>query len=159
MPKALGTVPDSAAEIQDPTVTEILGINDHFLHGVHAAAGEGGPAGLQEVRGIGVSRGTARGRARVLTNSTDLHRVNPGEILVCEATSPNWTPAFGKIAACVCDSGGMLSHAAVVGREYGIPTVVAVGIGTLVIRDGDEVEVDGADGVVTILDRAAAVAT
>lgn len=154
MPKALGTVPDTAAEIKDPTVTEILGINDHFLHGVHAAAGDGGAAGMQEVRGIGASRGTARGTARVLTNSTDLHRVRPGEILVCEATSPNWTPAFGKIAACVCDSGGMLSHAAVVGREYGIPTVVAVGIGTLVIRDGDEVAVDGATGAVTVLSRA-----
>jgi phosphohistidine swiveling domain-containing protein len=154
MPKALGTVPDTAAEIKDPTVTEILGVNDHFLHGVHAAAGEGGASGIEEVRGIGVSRGVARGVARVLTNSTELHRVAPGEVLICEATSPNWTPAFGKIAACVCDSGGMLSHAAVVGREYGIPTVVAVGIGTLVVRDGDEVEVDGAAGIVTVVHRA-----
>lgn len=155
MPKALGTVPDSAAEIKDPTVTEILGINDHFLHGVHQVAGSGG-AEMTEVRGIGASKGTARGTARVLTNSSELHRVLPGEILVCEATSPNWTPAFGKVAACVCDSGGMLSHAAVVGREYGIPTVVAVGIGTLVIGDGDEIEVDGASGAVTVLSRAGA---
>lgn len=159
MPKALGTVPDTAAEIQDPTVTEILGINDHFLHGVHHLAGNGGGAGpLEEIRGIAASRGRARGTARVLTNSDELHRVLPGEILVCEATSPNWTPAFGKVAACVCDSGGLLSHAAVVGREYGIPTIVAVGIGTAVIGDGDEIEVDGHTGTVTILSRSGAAA-
>ena len=78
----------------------------------------------------------------------------PGDVLVCESTSPNWTPAFGKIAACVCDGGGTLSHAAIVGREYGIPTVTAVAIATVTIRDGDEIEVDGTRGIVTILKRA-----
>ena len=75
---------------------------------------------------------------------------------MCESTSPNWTPAFGKIAAAVCDGGGMLSHAAIVGREYGVPTVTAVGVATLAIGDGDEIEVDGTNGKVTILKRAAA---
>jgi pyruvate,water dikinase len=91
----------------------------------------------------------------VLQSSDELHRLAPGEILVCESTSPNWTPAFGKIAAAVCDGGGMLSHAAIVGREYGVPTVTAAGVATLAIGDGDEIEVDGTNGKVTILKRAA----
>jgi PEP-utilizing family enzyme len=69
-------------------------------------------------------------------------------------TSPNWTPAFAKIAACVCDGGGTLSHAAIVGREYSVPTVTATGLATVVIADGDEVEVDGTTGWVTVLQRA-----
>ena len=63
-------------------------------------------------------------------------------------------PAFAKIAACVCDGGGTLSHAAIVGREYGVPTVTAVGLATMVIADGDEVEVDGTTGRVTVLKQA-----
>ena len=75
---------------------------------------------------------------------------------MCESTSPNWTPAFAKIAACVCDGGGTLSHAAIVGRKYGVPTVTAVGLATMVIADGDEVEVDGTRGEVTVLRRCSA---
>ncbi len=74
---------------------------------------------------------------------------------VRESTSPNWTPAFAKIAACVCDGGGTLSHAAIVGREYGVPTVTAVGLATMLISDGDEVEVDGTAGHVTVLKHGA----
>ena len=98
---------------------------------------------------------TARGKARVFNNADNLHTLEPGDILVCESTSPNWTPAFAKIAACVCDGGGMLSHAAIVGREYGVPTVTAVGLGTVVIEDGDEVEVDGDTGTVTVYKQSA----
>jgi pyruvate,water dikinase len=92
--------------------------------------------------------------ARVLQSSDDMHRLEPGSILVCESTSPSWTPAFGKIAGAVCDGGGMLSHAAIVGREYGVPTVTAVGVATIAISDGDTVEVDGTNGRVTILKKA-----
>jgi len=77
-------------------------------------------------------------------------------VLVCESTSPNWTPAFAKIAACICDGGGTLSHAAIVGREYRVPTVTGVGVATLLIADGDEVEVNGTSGQVTVLRPAAA---
>jgi pyruvate,water dikinase len=92
----------------------------------------------------------------VFNDADELHRLTPGDILVCESTSPNWTPAFAKIAACVCDGGGMLSHAAIVGREYGVPTVTAVGLATVVIADGDEIEVDGDAGTVTVFKRAGA---
>jgi pyruvate,water dikinase len=144
MPKMLGTIPES---VDDPIVIEIFGLNGHFLSTIKAAASG------QEVRtltGVPASKGSARGIARVLSNADELHRIQPGEILVCESTSPNWTPAFAKIAACVCDGGGTLSHAAIVGREYGVPTVTAVGLATAVIKDGDEIEVDGTAGKVTI---------
>jgi phosphohistidine swiveling domain-containing protein len=145
MPKVLGTVPES---VQDPILIEIFGLNAHSLAVMKDA---GSASGAQRLTGIAASKGTARGVARVLYNSDELHRLAPGEILVCESTSPNWTPAFAKIAACVCDGGGTLSHAAIVGREYGVPTVTAVGVATLAIRDGDQVEVDGTRGTVTIL--------
>jgi pyruvate,water dikinase len=100
--------------------------------------------------GVGASSGLARGVARVLHSAGELHRIQAGEILVCEATSPNWTPAFGKIAACVCDGGGTLTHASIISREYRIPCVVGVGLATTVIADGDIVEVDGSKGIVRV---------
>nr|WP_308116917.1 PEP/pyruvate-binding domain-containing protein [Pseudonocardia sp. WMMC193] len=82
-----------------------------------------------------------------------MHRLEPGSVLVCESVTPSWTPTFAVISAAVCDSGGTLSHAAIVGREYGIPTVTAVGTATTAIADGDLVEVDGTTGTVTVLGR------
>ncbi len=153
MPKVLGTVPES---VDDPILIEIFGLNEHFLKAVSAI---GTDTEIKTLSGVAASQGTARGKARVLSNSDELHRVQPGDILVCESTSPNWTPAFAKIAACVCDGGGTLSHAAVVGREYGVPTVTAVGLSTVAIKDGDEIEVDGNTGSVTIFGSPSAVRT
>lgn len=148
MPKVLGTIPDS---VEDPVLIEIFGINPGSLRAVQ------NPNAAQEttLTGVAAAKGVATGVARVLQSADELHRLAPGEILVCESTSPNWTPAFGKIAGCVCDGGGMLSHAAIVGREYGVPTVTAVGIATLAIGDGDKIEVDGTNGRVTVLQKAA----
>jgi pyruvate,water dikinase len=150
MPKVLGTIPEA---VEDPILIEIFGLNSHFLNAVKAASAGGE---IKTLTGVPAAKGKARGIARVLNNAGELHRIQPGEVLVCESTSPNWTPAFAKIAACVCDGGGTLSHAAIVGREYGVPTVTAVGLATMVIKDGDEVEVDGTAGVVTVLRAAAA---
>jgi phosphohistidine swiveling domain-containing protein len=148
MPKVLGTIPDS---VEDPVLIEIFGINPQSLKAVQ----DPDAANRTTVEGVPAARGTAQGIARVLQSSDELHRLAPGEILVCESTSPTWTPAFGKIAAAVCDGGGMLSHAAIVGREYGVPTVTATGTATITIGDGDLVEVDGTNGRVTVLKRAA----
>jgi len=145
LPKVVGTIPES---VNDPILIEIFGLNSHFLRAVEAASSG---SQVKTLTGVPASKGTGRGIARVLHNADELHRLNPGEVLVCESTSPNWTPAFAKIAACVCDGGGTLSHAAIVGREYGVPTVTAVGLATMVISDGDEVEVDGTAGRVTVL--------
>ena len=120
MPKVLGTIPEA---VEDPILIEIFGLNPGSIKAV-----QNPDAAKQTVmKGVPAAKGTARGIARVLQSSDELHRLEPGSILVCESTSPNWTPAFGKIAGAVCDGGGMLSHAAIVGREYGVPTVTALG--------------------------------
>ncbi len=148
MPKVFGEIPD---KVDDPILVEIFGMHHGFL-----AAARAGSAAIEEMFGIAASSGVARGRARVLHSAAELHRIGAGEILVCEATSPNWTPAFSKIAACVCDGGGSLTHASIISREYRIPCVVGVGQATRSIRDHDLVEVDGGQGRVTILQRASA---
>jgi len=76
--------------------------------------------------------------------------LRPGDILVAATTGPSWTPLFATVAAVVTDTGGALSHGAIVAREYGIPAVVGTGIATAVIRDGQMLEVDGGAGVVRI---------
>lgn len=148
MPKVLGTIPDT---VEDPVLIEIFGLNPSSIRAMQ------NPNAAEEtvLTGVAAAKGVATGIARVLQSSDDMHRLEPGSILVCESTSPSWTAAFGKIAAAACDGGGMLSHAAIVGREYGVPTVTAIGIATLAISDGDEIEVDGTNGRVTILKRAA----
>ena len=149
LPKVVGTIPES---VNDPILIEIFGLNSHFLRAVEAA---GSDSEVKTLTGVPASKGTGRGPARVLHNADDLHQLSPGDVLVCESTSPNWTPAFAKIAACVCDGGGTLSHAAIVGREYRVPTVTATGLATVVISDGDDVEVDGTTGRVTVLKKQA----
>jgi phosphohistidine swiveling domain-containing protein len=147
MPKVLGTIPE---KVEDPVLIEIFGINPQSISAVQ------NPNAASEtvLTGVAAAKGTATGIARVLQSTDEMHRLEPGSILVCESTSPTWTPAFGKIAGAVCDGGGMLSHAAIVGREYGVPTVTAVGVATLAIGDGDLIEVDGSRGRVTILKKA-----
>jgi pyruvate,water dikinase len=71
---------------------------------------------------------------------------------VAPSTSTSWTPVFGTIAAAVLDSGGIMCHAAIVAREYGLPAVVGTGAGTKRIKTGDLIRVDADSGVVTILD-------
>ncbi|HEY0812599.1 MAG TPA: PEP-utilizing enzyme [Pseudonocardia sp.] len=147
MPKVLGTIPE---KVEDPILIEIFGINPQSIRAVQNP----NAAAETVLTGVPAAKGTARGVARVLQSTDEMHRLEPDSILVCESTSPTWTPAFGKIAGAVCDGGGMLSHAAIVGREYGVPTVTAVGVATLAIGDGDLIEVDGTNGRVTILKRA-----
>jgi pyruvate,water dikinase len=74
-----------------------------------------------------------------------------GDVLVAETTAPPWTPLFATVAAVVTDTGGILSHCAVVAREYRIPAVVGAAMATATIRDGQPIEVDGDKGVVRIL--------
>jgi len=142
MPKVLGTIPDA---VTDPILIEIFGMHHHFFDAIKSQGKK-----ITTLTGVAASAGVARGLARVLHSAGELHRIAPGEILVCEATSPNWTPAFGKIAACVCDGGGTLTHASIISREYRIPCVVGVGLATSAIADGDEIEVDGTKGIVRV---------
>jgi phosphohistidine swiveling domain-containing protein len=144
LPTMLGTIPDT---VPDPIMIEVFGLSGHFLETLR-----GGPADSgAEIRGFPAAKGIAEGVARVITTVTDLHTVQPGEILVCGGTTTEWTPAFGVIAACVCDTGGSLTHAAIVSREYGIPCVVGTAVATTMIKTGDRVRVDGRAGTVRVL--------
>jgi pyruvate,water dikinase len=103
------------------------------------------------LRGAPGSAGSVRGVARVVRSLADAQRLQPGEILVTETTAPAWTPLFASAAAVVTDTGGVLSHCAVVAREYMIPAVVGTGMGTFAIPDGATIEVDGTAGIVRIV--------
>ena len=94
--------------------------------------------------------GVVRGRACVVRTLAEGVRVQPGDVLVAPATLPPWTPLFATAVAIVTDAGGILSHCAIVAREYGIPAVVGTGRATTLIRDGQLVEVDGTRGVVRL---------
>jgi pyruvate,water dikinase len=107
-----------------------------------------------EVTGLGVSPGTASGRACVITDPSRLDELRDGDVLVCELTDPGWTSMFLVSAAVVIDTGSPMSHGAVVARELGIPCVVNTGTGSSRIHTGDHVEVDGSTGRVRILQEA-----
>ncbi|HSP54420.1 MAG TPA: PEP-utilizing enzyme, partial [Dehalococcoidia bacterium] len=104
------------------------------------------------IRGHGASKGTITGKAKVVRHLGEADKLEPGDILVCEMTMPSWTPLFGIVGAVVADSGGVLSHCAIVAREYRIPCVVGTVNGTRRIRDGQSLTVDGAKGLVRIDD-------
>ncbi|HEX2142071.1 MAG TPA: PEP-utilizing enzyme [Candidatus Limnocylindria bacterium] len=105
----------------------------------------------QEVRGAGASPGIARGPARVALGQDDFDRIQPGDIIVCPSSNPSWVPLFSIAAGLVTDAGGVLSHAAVVAREFGLPAVVGTRDGTSRIPDGRLIEIDGSAGTVRIL--------
>ena len=98
----------------------------------------------------------AEGHARVIRRPAEIEDVQMGEILVCPATDPTWASVFGRIKAVVTNQGGIMSHAAIVCREYGMPSVSNTTIGTEVIKTGDIIKVDGGAGIVTVMERAAA---
>lgn len=109
-----------------------------------------GPPQLGDGRleGIGAAPLEATGVVRVITDIDDLHQLDAGEIIVCAMTSPGWEQAMRIAAAVVSDSGGLLSHTAVLARELGIPAVVGTKVATKVLRTGQQVTVDGRSGVV-----------
>lgn len=103
---------------------------------------------VQAWRGRGVSPGIARGAARIVRDPRDLGRVAVGEILVAPSTDPAWTPVFARLAGLVLERGGVLSHGAVVAREYRLPAVTAVANLTGALVDGEMIEIDGTNGIV-----------
>ena len=104
-----------------------------------------------EVHGLPASAGVVEGTARFVDDPEDFDKVRKGDILVCRMTNPAWTLVFTKISGLVTDSGGVLSHPAVVSREFGIPAVTSTLDGTSKIKSGQRVRVDGTHGVVYIL--------
>jgi pyruvate,water dikinase len=106
------------------------------------------PAGGTVLRGLPASPGVVEGRARILLFESQMDAIEPGEILVVRTTDVGWTPLFLVAAGVVTELGGPLSHAAVVAREFGVPTVVNVADATRTIRTGDVLRVDGDRGIV-----------
>jgi pyruvate,water dikinase len=144
-PPVVGRVP---ADITEPVTVMLWGITTERLQQWLAVDGDG--TGV--LTGLAGSPGVAEGRARVILDVDQLAEIEDGEILVAPTTATGWTPVFCKIAAAVLDVGGIMSHAAIVAREYGLPAVVGTGIATRRIKTGDRVRVDADAGTVTILD-------
>lgn len=115
---------------------------------------DGGPRGGR-YRGIPVSAGSCRGVARILSHPSEVHRLARGDILVVSALDPAWTVALLLAGGIVAEVGGVLSHAAIVARELGVPAVVNVAGVTRAVRDGDMIEVDGGRGEVACLPSSA----
>jgi pyruvate,water dikinase len=144
-PVALGKAPEA---ITDPVLVMLFGITTESLR--EWLVGSQRDAGGQ-LRGIPGSPGVAEGSARLILNPAQLGELEEGEILVAPNTSPSWTAGFSRAVAAVLDIGGVMSHAAIVAREYGLPAVVGTGNATRTIRTGDRVRVDGGSGAVTIV--------
>ena len=146
-PPALGPAP---AAIVEPMTIMLWGITDEQVaRWLAAAAGE---ASDNVLNGFAGSPGVAEGLARVVMQPSELDDLKEGEILVAPVTSPSWTPVFARIVGAVSDIGGIMCHAAIVSREYGLPAVVGTGNATSAIKTGQRIRVDGNLGTVTILD-------
>jgi pyruvate,water dikinase len=143
-PPALGIAPDA---VTDPMTIMLWGVTTERVK-EWARQQDGG----SELNGAAASPGVVEGVARVVLSAQEISDVRDGEILVCTITSPAWAPIFSKIRAAVTDIGGVMSHAAIVCREYGLPAVVGTGRATSHIRTGQMIRVNGSEGVVTLLE-------
>jgi len=108
-------------------------------------------AGKGQVTGLAASPGVVEGVARVVMTIDEFDDVKPGDIMVCQMTNPAWTPLFAVISGIATDAGGVVSHPAVMAREFGIPAVIGTSVATLKIKTGDRIRVDGTKGLVEIL--------
>ena len=143
-PPAIGATPEA---ITDPMSIMLWGVTTERVHEwAHAEEGGG------RITGAPASPGVVEGVARVVIDVEEIATVRDGDVLVCPITSPAWAPIFSNVRAVVTDIGGVMSHAAIVCREYGLPAVVGTGRATSEIATGQTVRVDGSNGVVTILD-------
>ncbi len=138
-PPVVGVKP---TEINDPYVLLMWGITSERLESWDEQKEDG------KIVGAAGSPGVKTGKARVIKSIDKLGEIQEGEILVCPATSPSWGSIFSKVAALVTDTGGIMSHAAIIAREYGLPAVVGTGRGTSLIKTGDSIKIDGDRGLV-----------
>jgi pyruvate, water dikinase len=144
-PPALGVPPEVVTE---PFTVMLWGITSDSV-AAWLNAGGGSEEGV--LSGFAASPGLVEGPARVISSADEIGQIEDGEILVAPLTAPSWAPVFGKIKATVTDVGGMMSHAAIVCREYGLPAVTGTAFGTKTIRTGQMIRVDGNTGTVTVL--------
>jgi rifampicin phosphotransferase len=137
-PPDFSGLPPAAVLVHEATGWVIDRILAPAAHGLRQAGGV--------IEGIAASSGCYTGPARVVLHEGELEKVQPGDVLVCPATSPAWSPVFASIGALVTDTGGILSHAAIIAREFAIPAVAATGNATELFADGQTITVDGDAG-------------
>jgi len=130
-------------------------VNQGVLWGLSQLIGE--PPRAQEdrvVSGTPASSGRYTGNVRVVMGEHEFGKIRGGDVVVCPMTSPAWSVVFPSMGALVTDTGGILSHPAIIAREHGIPAVVGTGNATAVLKDGQRVTVDGNSGLVGLTDGA-----
>lgn len=140
-PPALGTPPEPAEDpFMDALTVRLLGITPP----------DDSPQDPDVLTGVAGSAGVVTGTAKVVKSLAEASVLEDGDIMVCEMTLPPWVPLFSIVAGVVTDTGGVLSHCAIVAREFELPAVVGTQIGTTMVESGMTVTVDGSKGTVTI---------
>ena len=127
-----------------------------FAPRILASTGESIFSAIEEhenaLTGVPVSAGVYEGKVKVIYSPKEGYKLEQGDILVTKATNPAWTPLFLNLGAIIMETGGPISHGAVVAREYGIPAVVAVGEATSKLKDGEIIRVNGETGSIQVLE-------
>jgi pyruvate,water dikinase len=149
-PPFVGMLPD---KIDDPIAIKVFGLTDFVLDKARSEMAGKVMEVQKIIKGFPGAPGVIEGPARVIVSHEDFPTLKTGDILVCPYTSPAWTPIFPKIKGVVTDSGGMLTHAAITAREYGIPAVVGTWVATATIKNGDIIRINGNEGTVEILSK------
>lgn len=137
------------AEVTDPFAIMNYGVTTERVQEWLSQA-SGGATG--RLKGIPASPGVVEGVVRVIRHENELSLLQPGEILVAAITAPSWASAFSVVSGVVTDIGGMMSHAAIVCREYGMPAVVSTGFATAQLENGQRIRIDGYKGTVALID-------
>ncbi len=145
---AVGTVPDA---IQEPFTIVLWGVTSDSLESWSEIQDTDDLDSITCFKGFAGSPGTVEGIARVCRTVDEVSQLKEGEILVSPTTSPSWAPVFSKIKACITDVGGVMSHAAIVCREYGMPAVVGTGLATKIVKSGQMIRVNGSTGEINII--------
>jgi rifampicin phosphotransferase len=152
VPRTIGppaALPDVAGFPTD--VAEVLDATFWYLGHVSSEQLAQPGVGAATLTGVAAAPGTYEGPARVVLDESGLDRIEPGDVLVCPITSPVWSMVFPSLGGLVCDAGGILSHPAIIAREFGIPAVVGTGSATATVGDGQVVRVDGTEGRVELV--------
>ena len=131
------------------TMTALLWYIDRIFEA--ATSGQVQQTGIGALGGIAASPGRHTGPVRVVMDESEFGKLRPGDVLVCPVTSPVWSVLFPSVGALVTDTGGLLSHPAIIAREYAVPAVVATGNATALLRDDQVVTVDGGAGRIEVL--------
>lgn len=121
----------------DPVIERIFGLPPDAVEGQANA-----------FKGYAASAGVYTGKIKVVHGQEDFAKLMKGDILVCKTMTPPWTVLFSLAGALITDAGGILSHASIVAREYKLPAVVGTKVATSILKDGDQVTVDGTNGIV-----------